>query len=274
MSLKSPKSDSDTGQGVLETDFWDRFFRPQNIMIPIAVEDNKFLGFLTLDNQELPAGGQQHLFDILGTPYKAELPGMTLLVGPVQPAMQHNYINALVRLADSIDKCDESAHSQHTASWAETLSRHIGLSSEEVEQIRLAGKLHDIGKAVVSRVLLTKNTALTEVDWTIMRRHPAYGAALLEPSHILETIRPMIRWHHERFNGGGYPDGLVGENIPLGARILAIVDAFSSMTIRRVYRAPMRLDKALEELVMNRGTQFDPDLVDHMIDIVTGESML
>jgi HD-GYP domain-containing protein (c-di-GMP phosphodiesterase class II) len=84
----------------------------------------------------------------------------------------------------------------------------------------------------------------------------------------------MIRWHHERFNGGGYPDGLVGENIPLGARILAIVDAFSSMTIRRVYRAPMRLDKALEELVMNRGTQFDPDLVDHMIDIVTGESML
>ncbi len=252
--------------------FWDRFYRSQNIMIPIELDqNNQIFGFFALSTQELPEGGQKNLNEITGTPFKVELAGLTVYVGPILPMMQEKYVKALVTLADSIDRCDHTAHSKITAKWAERVAERLDLPLAEIQQIVLAGRLHDIGKAVVSRDILTKSGPLNEPEWEIMRRHPGYGAALMEPSQTLSPIRPLVRWHHERFDGNGYPDKIAGHEIPLGARVLSVVDAFSTMTTGRAYRSPLQIKLAVNELISCRGTQFDPEIVDIMVDLVEVE---
>jgi hypothetical protein len=248
---------------------WDeletRSFQFPNILIPIDLDKkNQISGFFALKNHELPESGQKYLNEITGTPFKVGLAGLTVYSGPFLPPLQENYTRALIMLANSIDRCDQSGHSQSTSIWAQRLAQHIGLPDDRVQQISLAGKLHDIGKSVVSREILTKPGPLSESEWVIIKRHPGYSAALLEPAQSLEVLRPMVRWHHEQFQGGGYPDGLSGLDIPLEARILAVADAFSTMTTGRAYRAPISAEIALAELIRCRGTQFDPELVDHM----------
>lgn len=250
------------------SEIWDRMYRSQNIMIPIEIgHQNQIIGFYPVTNQELPEGGQNNLNEITGTPFKAELAGLTVIASPVLPDVKRSYIKALVSISDSIDRCDQSAHSQITEMWAQRLAERIGLLSDEIEKIGLAGKLHDIGKAVVSKDLLTKPGPLTDAEWVIMKKHPGYSAALMEPSVILNPIRLLVRWHHERFDGKGYPDGLSGSDIPVGARILAIVDAYASMVSGRVYSKSRSPLEALTELERCSGSQFDPELVHYMKDI-------
>lgn len=251
-----------------EGELRDRKYRSLSIMIPIELDKrNQAFGFFALENLELPEGGQKYLNDITGTPFQAELAGLTVYTGPILPELQKNYVKALVMLADSIDRCDQSGHSLNTSLWAYRLAKQMELPEAEILQIKLAGKLHDIGKSVVPRDLLTKPGPLSADEWEIMKRHPGYGATLMEPSTSLEHIRPFVRWHHERYSGGGYPDGLAGSEIPLGARILSVADAFSTMTTGRPYRLPIPHQTALDELVRCRGTQFDPQVVDLMVDI-------
>lgn len=245
------------------------YFQFPNILIPIVTEKQKTIsGFFALENRELPESGQKYLNEITRTPFKAGLAGLTVFSAPFQPAVQENYNRALIMLANSIDRCDQSGHSQLTSSWAKHLARQIGLSEEEVNHITLAGRLHDIGKAVVSLELLTKPGPLTPSEWSVIQRHPKYSAALMEPSQNLDKLRPMVRWHHEHFDGKGYPDGISGYDIPIGARILAVVDAYSTMVSGRAYRSPMTSSAALTELSRCSGSQFDPELVDQMSEVV------
>jgi HD-GYP domain-containing protein (c-di-GMP phosphodiesterase class II) len=250
---------------------WDRVNRSQNILIPIELDKkDQIVGFFALSNQELPEGGQKNLNDITGTPFKAGLAGMTVYVGPILPALQENYVMALARLADSIDHCDQYGHSQQTSFWAMRLAEKLALPEEQVQQIALAGKLHDIGKVVVPKAILMKPGPLSQEEWETIRRHPGYSAVLMEPAQSLSPIRPLVRWHHEHYGGGGYPDGLSGKDIPIGARILAVADAFSTMITGRAYRCPLTLDAAMDELLRCRATQFDPYLVELMFDVVAG----
>lgn len=243
--------------------------RPFQVMIPMELDrKNRIFGFFALDNGELPEGSQKNLNEITGTPFKAELAGLTVYVGPVVQTLQENYSKALFMLADSIDRCDQSAHSQTTALWAKRISESMRLSEEEVYEITLAGRLHDIGKAVVPRELLTKPGPLCDHEWEIIRRHAEYSAALMEPSQSLKSIIPLVRSHHEYFNGKGYAQGQSGEDIPLGARILAVADAFSTMTNGRAYRDPIPFGAAQTELVRCSGSQFDPDIVKAMIIVL------
>lgn len=245
----------------LETEY----FQFPNILIPAAPDKkNRIGGYFVLENRELPESGQKNLNEITGTPFKAGLAGLNVYSAPIQPALEENYNRALIMLANSIDRCDQSGHSHLTSLWAQRLARQIGLREEEVQNICLAGKIHDIGKAVVSRELLVKPGPLSASEWLIIKRHPTYGAVLMEPSKNLKKLQPMVRWHHEHFDGNGYPDGLTGRDIPLGARILAIVDAFSTMISGRAYRDPISSEFALEELKRCSGSQFDPELVDYM----------
>lgn len=249
--------------------FWDRANRSQNIMIPIELDQkSREIGFYPITNQDLPEGGQQNLNEITGTPFKAGLAGISVIASPVLPDYKQSYIKGLFSLADSVDQCDHSNHSQDTEKWARKLADSIFLRPEEVSQIILAAKLHDIGKAVLSKEILTKPGPLNEDEWRDMRRHPEYSAALMEPSSQLNPIRLLVRWHHERYDGTGYPDQLAGQDIPLGARILSVADAFSSMINGRLYRQPVSFHSALDELCRNKGKQFDPLLVDQMIEIV------
>lgn len=241
-------------------------FKPFQVMIPMELDrKNQIFGFFALDNGELPEGSQKNLNEITGTPFKAELAGLTVYVGPVVQKLQENYCKALFMLADSIDRCDQSAHSRVTALWAKRIAESMRLSEIEIDEITLAARLHDIGKAVVPRELLTKPGPLNEEEWGIIKRHAEYSAALMEPSSNLQTIIPLVRAHHEHFNGKGYPHQAAGQKIPLGARILSVADAFSTMTTGRAYRDPMDYNQAKQELIRCSGTQFDPEVVKNII---------
>ena len=240
--------------------------RPIQIMIPMELDrKNRIFGFFALDNDDLPEGSQKNLNEITGTPFKPELAGLTVYAGPVVQTLQENYSKALLMLANSIDRCDNSAHSQSTALWAKRIAETMRLSDDEVLDISLAGRLHDIGKAIVPRDLLTKEGPLNQEEWTIIKRHSEYGAALMQPSQGFAPIIPMVLSHHEHFNGNGYPHKISGQDIPLGARILTVADAFSTMTTGRAYRGPISFSAAQSELVRCSGTQFDPDIVKAMI---------
>lgn len=236
-------------------------------MIPVRMSEKETPSFFVVNLQNFPREGQKNLIDITGTPFRAGLKRYPVH-GPVLPALQESYTRALIMLARSIDRCDKSTHSLHTALWAKRLSEAAGLPENEVGKIRLAAQLHDIGKAVVSRDILTKPGPLNGEEWEIIQSHPGYGEKLMEPSPNLEEIRPLVRAHHEHYDGSGYPDGLCGEAIPLGARILSIADAYSTMTTQRAYRSPIPLAAARDEFIRCRGTQFDPILVDLMVGLL------
>jgi putative nucleotidyltransferase with HDIG domain len=176
--------------------------------------------------------------------------------------------DALISMADAIDQRDPSTfqHSQRVAVVSETLARQMGLPLEQVESIRMAARLHDLGKIGMSNSLLYKPGKFLDKEQQEFRKHPAIGAELVSSFRSFSEGQSLIRHHHERYDGMGYPQGLAGETIPLGSRILAVADSVDAMTSRRVYRAPLTLDDAVAELLRNRGTQFDPQVVDAFVE--------
>ena len=172
-------------------------------------------------------------------------------------------IERVVAMAQEIDRreCGTAEHSQVVARYAELTARELGLPDELVEDVRLAGLLHDVGKSGVADTVVSKPAALSDGEWRQMRYHPELGAALLNEAG-LDDVREWILCHHERPDGQGYPRGLVGEEIPLGARILAVADAYEAMTTDRVYRRAIGRWRAREELRRNAGTQFDRVVVE------------
>lgn len=137
----------------------------------------------------------------------------------------------------------------------------------------MVGLFHDIGKIGIPDSILQKTTKLTDEEYDDIKNHPSIGAHILQPSKIFENIIPMVKHHHERYDGRGYPSGLAGEDIPLSARIVCIADSFDAMTSDRSYRPRFTLEKALEELEKCKGSQFDPNLVDLFIDEVKKEGI-
>ena len=136
------------------------------------------------------------------------------------------------------------------------------------EEVLLAGiLLHDVGKIFTPKEILFKPGPLSDDEWKIMRRHPIDGAEILEQIAGLKEMAKVVRYHQEAYDGSGYPEGLKGEEIPIGARIATVVDAFDAMITDRPYRKGMTIDNAIEELKRNRGTQFDPDVVDAIISL-------
>jgi HD-GYP domain-containing protein (c-di-GMP phosphodiesterase class II) len=136
----------------------------------------------------------------------------------------------------------------------------VGLAGLDLKGVVFGALLHDVGKIGVPEAILVKPGPLSEAEWAAMRRHPEIGEQICRPLRSSRLFAPIVRHHHERWDGRGYPDGLSGEAIPLGARIVALVDAFDAMTHDRPYRRGRSVDDALEELRRESGRQFDPDL--------------
>ncbi|MCK4993569.1 MAG: response regulator [Candidatus Omnitrophica bacterium] len=173
-------------------------------------------------------------------------------------------------LALALDARDHytHGHSQQVTEYAVDIAREMELSFKEVDIIRDAGILHDIGKIGIADVILLKPGRLTDEEYTEIKKHPVIGKKILEPVHCLADKIPLIYHHHERIDGGGYPDGLEGDNIPLGARILAVADAYQAMTSDRPYRKALPALIAIEELKRFKSRQFDPNIVDVFLRVL------
>lgn len=162
-------------------------------------------------------------------------------------------------------------HLGEVATLAQGVARHFGLNSEQVEQVTRAAELHDIGKMAIPETILEKPAPLDESEMELMRQHTLIGERILAAAPALRPVGELVRASHERFDGKGYPDGLVGEEIPLGARIIAVCDAYDAMTGGRPYQPAISAAQAVEELRRCAGGQFDPKVVDAFAALVLGD---
>jgi diguanylate cyclase (GGDEF)-like protein len=181
---------------------------------------------------------------------------------PIGPA-ERKELSWATTLANAVDTrmAVQHEHSTNVGEYAAGIGRRLGWSDDDVGLLRMAGIMHDVGKVVVPDRILRKAGALTTDEFEAIKPFPAAGAELVARIEGMEPLLPWIRHSHERIDGKGYPDGLAGEAIPLGARILHVADAYDSMTTKRTYRPPMPPDQALSELRSGAGSQFDPGCV-------------
>ena len=188
-------------------------------------------------------------------------------------AVERLYRETLASLTSALEAKDDytSAHARELSDLAVAVARRLGANEELVQAIELGALLHDIGKIRVPESVLHKRSALDEEEWVVMRTHPVVGERILAPIEALATVVPIVRSSHERWDGGGYPDGLSGEEIPLGARIVAVCDAFRAMVEPRPYRPALSLEAARAELDRCAGTQFDPAVVTALLRVLDTE---
>lgn len=184
--------------------------------------------------------------------------------------LRSTYMRTIKVLAKAIDAKDHYtlSHSEFVAKYAVAIAEEIHLSTREIEVITEACELHDLGKIGIADSLLCKPSSLTPQEWEEIRRHPVTAAKILEPLNFLNDVIELIRQHHEHYDGSGYPAGLKGEEILLGARIIHLADAYEAMTTPRAYRkTPFTKEEALYEIKRKSGTQFDPKVVEAFLRI-------
>jgi putative two-component system response regulator len=174
-------------------------------------------------------------------------------------------------LANAIEMRDPylHGHCERLATLAVRLATRLGLSNADIETVRLGAILHDIGKIGIPDAILLKQGPLDDVEMAAIRTHPVLGDELLAPIDLLGGSRPIVRHHHERWDGNGYPDGLAGPAIPLGARIVSVADSVEVMASRSLYRAPRTQEQIVEELRAGAGTQWDPKVVALAVELFT-----
>ncbi len=184
--------------------------------------------------------------------------------------LEHSYLQSVLSLAKAVDVRDTytADHAQRLAEMALALGRRIGLNAREQEDLRYGALLHDIGKIGVPDAILQKPGPLDEGEWQQMRRHPEIGEQIILPIPRLAGAARIVRHHHERVDGKGYPDGLAGEQIPVGARVLSVVDAYSAMLDQRIYKQPLSPSQVRTELKQASGTQFDAQVLKAFLELI------
>lgn len=181
-----------------------------------------------------------------------------------------NYYNTIITLVKTMEAKDSCTcgHSERVTSYAIKIAKELKLSDDDIELLLYAGKLHDIGKIAIPDFILKKTTALTPGERAKIEAHPAKGVDMVANLKFLKDCFPLIRHHHERYDGAGYPDRLKANSIPFLARILSLADAFDAMTSQRPYRRELTINEAIKEIRENSKTQFDPQLADLFISIL------
>lgn len=181
-----------------------------------------------------------------------------------ESSLRWAFIGIIRSLVNALDVRDMATahHSSRVAENAVMIARALGLDEAAVNEVQVAGFLHDVGKIGIRDDLLSKEGPLTEEEREMMQRHPVFGYDILDPVSIPEEIKLAVRHSHERWDGRGYPDGLAGERVPLAARIIAVADAYEALTTERPYRPAQSPRNAVEEILRSAGTQFDPKVVD------------
>jgi HD-GYP domain-containing protein (c-di-GMP phosphodiesterase class II) len=185
----------------------------------------------------------------------------------------HEMVDALTTALDAKNSY-MCGHSERVAMLSLLLASSMGLSASEQTRIHIGAHLHDIGKIGIPDVILNKKGKLTADEFGIICQHPAIGDNIVGKLKLFHSVADIVRHHHERFDGKGYPDGLQGQEISLGARIVAVADAFDAMTSTRAYRTAFTLSQAIEETKRCQGTQFDPNIVAILVDLAVQDKLL
>jgi hypothetical protein len=182
----------------------------------------------------------------------------------------------LVALADQIENHDLETfrHVDRVAAFSYAIGRELGFSASHLRELVLAAQMHDVGKIGLPPYILTKEDKLTNDEWTQIKQHPGKGEAIVQRVRTLAGLAFIIRHHHERFEGSGYPDGLSGEDIPVEARIISVADTFDALTSKRPYRSAMTIAEARKELLRVSGTQLDPKLVTLIVKLIDNGTLV
>jgi putative two-component system response regulator len=178
--------------------------------------------------------------------------------------LREAYKSSLLMLANAIEARDQYTrkHVDRVMAYAVLLAKQMGWQGNRLEDLRFGAILHDIGKIHVRETTLCKNGPLNDDEWNEMRQHPVFGADMIRDISYLKSAEPAIRYHHERWDGSGYPYGLAGDKIPIMARIISVADTFDAMTTTRAYRKALPVETAYDEIVSGSGKRYDPLVVD------------
>jgi putative nucleotidyltransferase with HDIG domain len=190
-------------------------------------------------------------------------------LGAALAETERTYDTTLQALSNALDVRDSETegHSRRVVEYMELIIAQLPVPPAHLATLRRGALLHDIGKIGVPDNVLRKPAALSDAEWVVMKRHPEHGARIISQIPFLQDVSRIVRHHHERWDGKGYPDGIAGEAIPLGARIFAVADSFDAMTSDRPYRRAMSVKDARVEVARCRGTQFDPEVVDAFVAV-------
>jgi putative nucleotidyltransferase with HDIG domain len=236
----------------------------QAVLLMPLVSDNEPWGLIEVYDSRARSfsAAERHLAELAATQI-----GALLTAFDHEERAQRLYRETLASLSNALEAKDAvtSQHTEEVVRLAVAVAAELELDLELVRNVELGAVLHDIGKVRVPEAILNKPGPLTEDEWEVMRTHPDVGEQILRPIQSLRSILPIVRHHHERWDGTGYPDRLVARAIPLGARIVAVCDAYRAMTEDRPYRAALSEVEARKELKLGAGSQFDEECVDALL---------
>lgn len=234
-----------------------KYYTNSLISVPLEI-GGKVIGVININNKKTKEAFAKDDLELLKT--LAAQASVAVEIAELFDDLHNSYLHTVEALTAAIDAKDHytSHHSKQVTRFAIDIARKMQLPDKEIETIREACQLHDLGKIGIHDYILTKPGKLTQQEWKDMQTHPLKGMEILKPLGFLREVIELVKEHHERFDGRGYPAGLKGNNILLGARIIAVADAFSAMISERPYRKRMSKEEALEELRRQAGHQFDP----------------
>jgi len=240
----------------------------QLLIIPIIIE-GEVKGVINLDNN---TSFTTDIINLLKS--FSEQAAVAINNARLYQKIQDSYFEIVKALAQAIEAKDPytHGHSARVMEYSVLIAQKLGLPEEKIESLRYAAILHDIGKIGVRGIVLNNPDGLTSEEYDEVKKHPVIGENIIQPIELLQPIRPLIRHHHEWYNSKGYPDGLSGEGIPLGARILTVADAYDAMISDRPYRKALTEETAIQELRQGSGSQFDPKIVEVFLEILKTKS--
>jgi HD-GYP domain-containing protein (c-di-GMP phosphodiesterase class II) len=263
----------------IETDV--RFMRSNNmryssnsfISVPLRVK-NRIIGVLNINSKEENEKFEER--DVRLLTILSDQAAMTLENIELYGNLQNFYLEMVQTLARAIDAKDAYTHdhADRARKYARLIGTRLTLPEVMIRHIEYAALMHDIGKIGIDENILHKPGKLTDEEREIIKKHPAIGNRIIAPVAFLSPVAPMVLYHQEWFNGQGYPEGLAGEEIPLGARIVAVIDAYDAITSDRPYRKALSKEIAIEELNKGAGVQFDPKVVKAFLSILSEETHL
>lgn len=242
-------------------------FEKEMVLFPLRIQDT-MLGLILISKRAAEEGFARSDIQVLSI--IANQASVALHNSRLMKDLERGYLNTLLSLNLVLEAKHPytRGHTQRVTQYSLMIARAMNLSEGDLRTIRDGATLHDIGKVGVSETILNKKGKLTDEEMQLVRKHPIIGDEIISPIRFLSHTRPIIRHHHERIDGKGWPDGVDGRNLPFVVRLVSVTDAFDAMTSLRAYRQPLTYERICEEMVQNSGTQFDQDVVEVLLKLI------